>query len=257
MNTDPSLLELQRAFSKSALNADNSMIAPWITPGGLSTDARLRIYRNIVFNTLTGALKTSYPAVLQLVGEDFFEGAAARYIVITPSLSGNLQDYGEAFPDFLETMPEAAELPYLADVARLEWARQEAYLAAEAAPIAAEALAELSEDQLATLHLSLHPSARLFVSRYPVLNIWQFCQKDVDESLQLGEEGQQVLIWRSGRQITMSPLSPSGAEFIAGLLEGTPLGKVIGMAIERDPDFSLADHLHLLLQEGLLVGYCA
>lgn len=257
MNTAPSLLELQRAFSGTVLRADNSGLAPWVTPGRLSADARLQIYRNMVFNTLTGALETSYPAVLRLVGEEFFKGAAARYIVTVPSLSGNLQDYGAAFPDFLEAMPEAAGLPYLGDVARLEWMRQEAYLAAETAPIAAEILAKLDEKDLAACRLALHPSVRLLTSRYPVLAIWQFCLEEAKEPLQLEEKGQQVLIWRAGWQIAMRPLTHAESEFIAGLLAEEPFGEVIGLPMTLDPDFSLAEQLQLLLQEDLLVGLYA
>ncbi|SMF23138.1 HvfC/BufC N-terminal domain-containing protein [Pseudogulbenkiania subflava] len=254
MTTAPSLLELQRAFSRSVFTGDPAGIAPWVAPHGLTADERLQIYRNMVFNTLGSALKTSYPSVLRLVGEDCFDGVAARYIAAVPSQSSNLQDYGAAFPDFLAAIPETAELPYLADIARLEWARQLAYLAAEATPLAPGRLTERSEDELARTVFVLHPSVHLIDSRYPILDIWRFCQEaDSQDRLQLGGHGQTVLLWRSDTQIAMQTILPGGGCFIAGLLLGMPLGMVIDKAHAQDPAFDLAAHLHLLLQNGLLI----
>ena len=49
-----------------------------------------------------------------------------------PSRSGDLNDYGEDFADFLADYPHARELSYLPDVARLEWLVQIVYYAADA-----------------------------------------------------------------------------------------------------------------------------
>ncbi|MBI3144891.1 MAG: putative DNA-binding domain-containing protein [Pseudogulbenkiania sp.] len=255
MTTAPSLLELQRAFSRNVFADDKVGLESWVEPQGLTAGERLQIYRNMVFNTLSGALKTSYPSVLCLVGADCFDGAAARYIAAVPSRSGNLQDFGEAFPDFLATMPETVELPYLADVARLEWARQESYLAAEARPIAPECLTSLGEEGLAGSVFALHPSVRLIDSHYPVLDIWRFCQEENHDYLRLGEHGQAVLVWRKGTQIVMQAISSSSCQFITGLLAGMPLGAAIGSAGAHDPRFDLSVNLHLLLQNDLLVDF--
>lgn len=255
MTTAPSLLELQRAFSLSVFAGDTAELEPWVEPHGLAAGERLQIYRNMVFNTLSGALKTSYPSVLRLVGTDCFDGAAARYIAAVPSLSGNLQEFGEAFPNFLATMLETVELPYLADVARLEWARQESYLAAEARPIPLESLTSLEEEELARTVFALHPSVHLIDSRYPVLDIWHFCQEENQDYLRLGEQGQAVLVWRKGTQIVMQAISSCSCQFITGLLAEMPLGATIGSAGAEDPRFDLSENLSLLLQNDLLVGF--
>jgi len=111
------------------LDEESSVISAWVLGNGLTPKARLRIYRNIVHNNHAAALRTAYPVVLKLVGEDFFENAAARYLRDYPTRSGNLQDYGSNYAEFLAKMPEASGLAYLPDVAQLEWARQESYLA--------------------------------------------------------------------------------------------------------------------------------
>ncbi|MGH8281337.1 MAG: HvfC/BufC family peptide modification chaperone [Gammaproteobacteria bacterium] len=177
MNTAPSLHELQTGFTGWMLGQQDAALPGAVAGNGLTPEMRLQVYRNIVFNNLTAALRTAYPAVLKLVGEEFFEGAAARYIRDYPSASGNLQDFGAQFADCLTSMPEAAGLPWLADMARLEWARQLAYLAADGQALAPAALAAISDSKQGDLRLGLHPGVRLLESNHPLLDIWDFCQR--------------------------------------------------------------------------------
>ncbi|MGH8320535.1 MAG: HvfC/BufC family peptide modification chaperone, partial [Gammaproteobacteria bacterium] len=170
MNTAPSLHKLQTGFARWMLGERGLPLPETVAGNGLDSEARLQIYRNIIFNNLTAALRTAYPAVLKLVGEDFFSGVAARFIRDYPSSSGNLQDFGAAFPECLAAIPEVAALPYLADVARLEWARQQAYLAADAEPLDPYALGTVPDDRQGALRLTLHPSVRLLESPYPILD---------------------------------------------------------------------------------------
>ena len=79
---------------------------------------------------------------------------------------------------FLASYPPARELGYLPDVARLEWAIDQANIAADAAPFDLSALASVAPDALGEMRFQLHPSARLIASPYPVLRIWQVNQPE-------------------------------------------------------------------------------
>jgi hypothetical protein len=87
---------------------------------------RIAIYRRTVFANYRNALAATYPVVKRLVGAPFFNTAVDSYVHAHPSASGDLNVYGDAFGDFLAAYPHAANLPYLPDVARLEWAIDEA-----------------------------------------------------------------------------------------------------------------------------------
>lgn len=254
MSAAPSLPELQQEFAAAVLGTDTAL-AEWVAGNGLAPEARLQIYRNIVFNNLSAALRTAYPAVVKLVGEDFFDAAAARYIRDYPSPSGNLQDYGARFPELLAALPEAAALAYLADVARLEWARQESYLAAEAAALDVTALAGIPDKQLDALRLLPHPSLRLVESAHPIWDIWRFCQESAPQQLTLSGEGQALLIWRETRQLVMQPVTGGQRRFVAGLLRGAALAEAHENALNIEPHFDLGAGLHALLQAGLITGY--
>ncbi|MDE2070974.1 MAG: putative DNA-binding domain-containing protein [Gammaproteobacteria bacterium] len=253
MRAAPSLPELQQRFADALLGAD-TVPGDWIAGHDLDPQARIQIYRNLVFNNHAAALRTAYPVVLKLVGEDFFDAAAARYLRDRGSASGNLQDYGADFPDFLAHMPEAAGLTYLPDVARVEWARQECYLAADTAPLDPAVLTDMPEDDLTKLKLTLHPSVRLVVSDHPIWDIWIFCQQTAAEHLNPASEGQTVLIWRDGHQLAMQPATNAQREFIAALLAGEAHAAAQAGAFSAAPDFDLAACLHWLLQTGLITG---
>jgi len=252
MHNTPSLPELQRQFAAAMLGDESSPLSAWVLGKGLTPEARLQIYRNIVFNNHSAALGTAYPAVQTLVGEEFFEGAAARYLRDCPTRSGNLQDYGATFPEFLAQLPQAAGLDYLPDVARLEWARQESYLAADAESISVTALAAVTEPDC--LRLQLHPSLRRVSSSHPVLDIWRFCQQTAAEHLQLSGKPQRVLVWRDANQIAMQEVDAGCHALLAALLLGTPLAAAHEDALRAAKAFDLSACLHWLFTTGLVTG---
>ena len=71
------LAEMQRDFAQAVLTGQTSGQA--FAPGAVSADAALRIHRNTVMGALTGALRLTYPTVDALVGESFFDQAAAAF----------------------------------------------------------------------------------------------------------------------------------------------------------------------------------
>ena len=131
----PGLRELQLGFAAAVLDDAGDGFARHIRAAGLTGARRLQIYRNNVALNLTGALEAAYPVVRRLVGEEFFRYAAARYIARHPSRSGDLHEFGESFPAFLETFGPVAGLVYLPDVARLEWAIHQVFHAASHPPL--------------------------------------------------------------------------------------------------------------------------
>ncbi|HET7396129.1 MAG TPA: DNA-binding domain-containing protein [Gammaproteobacteria bacterium] len=255
MTTAPPLHKLQRDFMAWVLGDASSGAVDSVRGNGLAPDARLGIYRNIVFSNLTATLTTDYPVVKALVGEAFFENAATRYIRDEPSRSGNLQDYGAGFPEFLARLPEAASLPYLADAARLEWARQESLLAADAAPLDPTRLMDVPETKQDALRLQLHPSLRLVDSAHPILDIWLFCQEQQDEGLKLDGSGQSVMLWRSEDRIAMRAIGTGMHALLRAMQNGETLSTAHAAAIAADENFDFEAALQGLFSDALITGY--
>ena len=94
-------------------------------PARHPADAGRAVYRASVLSNFRAALAATYPVVRRLVGEAFFDEAARRFALANASRSGDLNEYGTEFPEFLAVYPHAASMAYLPDLARLEWARHE------------------------------------------------------------------------------------------------------------------------------------
>ncbi|MBS0212041.1 MAG: putative DNA-binding domain-containing protein [Proteobacteria bacterium] len=257
MHTAGSLLDLQRDLLAAVYDEDGAKAAAAVAGNGLDPATRLRIYRNSGAQIHAEALRAAYPAVLALVGEGFFAQCADRYRMCHPSRSGNLQAFGAHFAEFLELLPETNGLTYLGDVARLEWARQQAALAPDARSMTAVeiecALAAIGVD----VHIALHPSTRGLASVHPVLTIWQYAMQPQSERLQLPTGGEQVVLWRSGSEVAMTSIAAASFACIDALAHGSTLEAAHAAARRTDPSFDLTECIAGLANNGLIAEFTA
>ena len=135
------LPELQRLFLAALLDRERSAaLLPLLRQGRAPGVAqRIQIYRNNLFESLSDALRAVFPALAQLVGEDFFRQLTRRFIRAHPLRQAQLHDFGRELPAWLASLPMAADWPYLPDLAALEWAWHEVYHEADAVPLRPEA----------------------------------------------------------------------------------------------------------------------
>jgi hypothetical protein len=161
MNTHaPTLADLQQAI-RASLHGTANDAATWIVSDGFLPDARLAIYRNTMTAVLVNALRLAFPAVQSLLGAACFEGAARRFVDVAPPDSAWLDEYGAALPAFLAALPETRSIPYLADVAQLEWHVNSVLHAPDAPTLNLARLASLDEAALGRLRLRAHPAVRI------------------------------------------------------------------------------------------------
>jgi hypothetical protein len=227
----------------------------YIKADGIAATDRIAIYRNNVFTNYREALKAVYPVVEKLVGEQFFRQTADGYIRAYPSLSGDLNSYGGNFSQFLAAFEPAKQLPYLPDVARLEWLMELVFHASDCTPMALAKLAAVPQSQYDELRFMLHPASQLFQSNYPIARIWQVNQPDwqgdcvVD--LQLG--GCQLLICRDNFSVVLKPLSLDEYTMLSRLAVGDNIATAFNKALALEPDLDLGAFLQRMVREDILV----
>lgn len=247
-------IQREGAFAKAVLDADARVPAALAGRDGRRPVRRFAVYRNNVYAGLVNALAGRFPATLKLVGEEFFRAMAREYVEKTPPRSAVLLHYGGDFPDFIGAFPPASAVPYLADVARLEWAWHVAYHAADAEPLSQEALAALvtrAED----VRFVFHPSARLVRSAYPVITIWELTARDGEnEPGRLPASGEDALVVRPALQVTVRRLPAGGAIFAEALVAGETLADAAAAALAVEPEFDLAANLAGLMRSGAFIG---
>jgi len=221
----PPLRDIQEAFHAAIFQNDTRLNNQITERNGLSGETRLNIYRSSVLGIQTDALAAVYPVIQQLVGEPFFRTIGRDYLRKHPSPSGDLHELGAQMPGFLARLAAVSELPYLADVAHLEWAWHRVFHAANDTDMDLQALANIPADEQAEIIFSLRNGARLLESDYPVHRIWEVNQKEYanNETIDLAEGGVHLLIWRNGFELRIDPLEEAESQFLHGIKEGLPL----------------------------------
>jgi hypothetical protein len=215
---------------------------------------RFSVYRNNVIGGLINALHARFPVCLRLVGEDFFDQMAWHYVRASLPQSPIMSDYGGDLADFIPTFEPAQELPYLADVARLEYAMGRAYHAADAAPLTRDFMRSLPGDLLEGAAASLHPSVQIVPSKYPIVSIWrENASLEEPTELELGG-AEDALVVRPRLEVTAHVLPVGGYAFAKVLGDGGKFREAIDAAMRVAVDFDLTECLRVLLASDAFIA---
>lgn len=226
----PSLPDLQRVFASALQHADPTLVttAVFRDPPERAL-GRLAIYRGNVHANSTKALATAYPVVRKIVGEPFFEAMAREYARARPSRSGDLSRHGEHLPDFLETFPHTAELPYLPDVARMEWLVHRAHFAEDAPRFDASSVARLPPESFPDLRPQLVASCALLESAWPLGYLWTIHQDDYAGAFEIDLHAgpDRVLVHRPLWLAQVTSIPPGDFRFLSSAARGETLGAAL------------------------------
>jgi hypothetical protein len=247
---------MQEDVRRALLGQGDEAAAAAVVEDGLTAAGRLAIYRHHVFTTLTAALQATFPVVCRLVDERFFAYAAHHYIREHPPAGPCLFEYGATFAAFLARFEPCRALPYLADVARLEWAMNAALHAPDHAPLARGALPALALEVTGEEVFSLDPSLSLITSPWPIHAIWRANQPEADEAraIDLGTGGVWLEVRRHGDDVGFRGLDPGTFVFRRALAGGRRLADAVEEVMAADSSFDLAEAFAALLRDDLLTG---
>lgn len=242
----PLLPDLQREFASSLQQVGHAAAAAAMFRGPPERAlARLAIYRGNVHANCTKALASAFPVVRKIVGEEFFQAMAREYAWARPSQSGDLNRYGEHLPEFLESFPHNADLPYLPHVAGMEWLAHRAHFAEDAPPFDASSLARLPPEKFLVLRPKLAPACALLESAWPLGRIWTIHQDDYRGAFEidLKDGPDRILVHRPRWRAQVLSLAPGDFRFLNSASRGETLGAALeagAAAAGFDPSTALA-----------------
>lgn len=260
MQPEPGL-DFAADFASALL--DPALAAPRAIAGreGRPPGRRYDVYRNNVTVSLIAALAAIYPAVQRITGPDFFRAMARSHVRSSPPSSPLLFEYGRDFPSFIATYEYARQLPWLADVARIERAWLDAYHAADAAPLVPAQLAAVDAERLGELVFGPHPATRLVRSDYAAATIFAANRTDAAVPRIDASTAEDALITRPDVEVVVRHLPPGGAVFVEQLIAGRPLGEAASAAQDASADFDIAANIAGLIEAGAFTslswGNCA
>jgi hypothetical protein len=246
------LQAFQDAFAAALAERTAVPIAAWL-PDDAAEPAGLAVYRNTIAKGCVDALAANFPTVASLVGEEWFNAAAALFARQHPPRRAALLAYGEGFADWLERFPPAAGLPYLPAVARLDRLWTTVLFAPEAEPLGAEAFA-IDPQALAAARATLHPSLACagFDSGLP--GLWLAARQPDPGEMELRPESQAILIVRPADAVHSRLLDAAGLAFLTAVRDGAALGEAIIAAARADPLADLASLFAALIADGVFSG---
>jgi uncharacterized protein len=246
---------LQAAFAAALVDPGRaSALAPALARNDARSLGRLALYRGNLNAACERALANAYPVVRALVGDEFFNGLAREYGRAHPSVSGDLNRFGARFAEFVGSFEHAQSLPYLGDVAALEWSVHIAHCAADAAGLPRERISALSPDELLAARFALHPACAWLRSPFPVASIWLAHQPQGMVALPecLGR-CELALVVRPCWRVQVLLSSPGELAALARLSEGVDLEDAITAGLRAEPGFAFPKALVRWLDYAVLV----
>jgi len=242
------LSRFQDDFAQSLLAAPDAMLL-----GALALQPGFSVYRNTVMKGCIDALQANFPAVLKLVGEEWFRAVAALHVRAQPPSDARMLQYGRNFPEFLRNFPPAAELPYLVGVAQLDRFWTQAHAARHVDALTPAELAGLSLAQWGDLVLAPHPAAHwAWFGEQPIYTLWR---RNRQEQPLDGEEdlvwcGEGALVTRPAGQVQWTALDAAGCAFLDACRSGQPVAQAAADALACDAQVELSQLMASLLAAG-------
>ncbi len=248
------LAQLQRAFLAALQGVEDASTPALLRRLPLEPAHGMTIYREHAQAAVHDALAAGYPVVRRLVGDAFFAEMARRYGAAHPSHSGDLHARGERFCAFIATDPPAAQLPYLSEMARLEWACEESLRAADVPPLDRAGLRRVAPQRHGELRLTLHPSVRLLPCAHAVAAIWHANQPGRDGACAPDAGPETILVWREGARVRVRPIDAGEHAFLDALRRGETLEAAVALLGSAATAF-LAPALARYAAEGVVAGW--
>lgn len=209
------LENLQQNFVGHIFNRGNLLALDNLGYSKQEALARLNIYRNNVFGSFEEVLSAIFEVTKKNIGEEKFSKLVEKYSLKHCSKSGNLDEFGDEFPNFIKRIKPT----FLSDLASLELFYHLAYFAADAEPFKVEEFQKIAPENFQNLSFVLHPSCFLFKSKFKIFSIW----KNNKKSKITTKESEFLLIERALGKVQVHKLSQAEFIFLDNLNSGKKL----------------------------------
>lgn len=245
----PALRDLQALFWR-ALNGslDPALEAAVVSTPTLPAAARLGIYAGMYMGRLRDVLAEDFEHTAAALGAERFAATAQSYLAAHPSEHPSVRHLGRHLADFLASNPPAGAPPWLADLARLEWARVEVFDAPDETPIDLDDLSRVPADGWPGLVLVPIAALEVLESAWPVHQAWR-------AGGDLAPAPTSLRVWRQGGVVYHAAMDHLEREALARLHSGEPFGEICEALTDLEPDRAAEEAGALLarwVEDGLV-----
>ena len=256
------LAGLQRAFAARVLTGDDAILAHVNDSSCEQRTVLMHVYEHAYGARLAEILEGDFEKLHAALGQDAFLEMAAGYVAASPSRHPNARYLGQHLPAFLAETSPWRETPWLAELAALEWAMGEVFVAEDPPRMAIEAMAALHPQDWPYLRFHMASDARRIETAQGGPEAWLALEVDTDPNpaaAKVADTPQSWLVWRQDAQANFRAFEPpeawaydqagQGARF-ADLCEG-----LIEWTSAEQAATLMAGYLHHWITAGLISGY--
>lgn len=252
--------EFQQVILRSAqesAQAVNPSVPLQLTQQGPTAELRLAIYHNAYRLRLTEALRSNFPALHQLLGDEDFNAAASQFLQHNPPTTASIRWFGDALPGWLSQQKPYAELPAIAELAQFEWALRHALDAANASTVTPDDLQRVPPERWADLHFTLHPSVTLLNLQWNAIAVWQALTNDQVPPDPAPAPGYWLVYRQENLMNAWRSLDPQELEGLTRITSGQSFGDLCEYLYTQreDPELAIntaASWLRSWSEQGLL-----
>ena len=187
----------------------------------LTSKARIEVYAEMYWLRMRDVLRDAFPTVRSALGDETFDALVADFLREHPSTHPSLDQLGRPFPSFLR-----AASPRWADVAAVEWARAESFIALDGPVVSFAQLQAHPPETWPELSLQAHPAVRvlsLATDPLPALR----AKRDGAAIPEPVDAPVEVVTWRNGFVAFHAQVSVQEAAALRQLVEGAPLTELL------------------------------
>lgn len=252
------LQQLQTQFLQTLQQPLADNVIDWVAPNAtLSADQQLNIYRNNVSATKIKALANCFEVCHALVGEACFNVTAKDYIALVHADNVPLHEYGHRFATFLSCFEPLKTIPYLSDIAKLEWAYHMALHSPYAPLFDASTLAVISEDDYGKLRFRTASSSQILSSTHPVLLIWQYHQDGTihHTPIQMEVGDYRYYLYKRGWEIFIEPITAGQYRFLEALGNTSTFEAACTHCLQAYPEMDIAQLLAQATSKGWISDF--
>ena len=251
------LRQLQEDFQGYLLTLDKRMHLHVHDNAQVSAEERLAIYANAYRLRLLEALGTDYPGLHTVLGDDEFDAMGRAYIAAHPSPYFSLRWFGDRMSESLRTTAPYEKYPVFTEMAAFEWAKSDAFDAADSAVASINDMAAIPHDAWPGLRFVPHPSLRHLDLRWNVPTVWKEIEAGREPPV-LEESDYPIgwLVWRQDLLTYFRSLNVDEAWALDALLRGETFAAMCEGLTEWIDAQNVAVHaaglLKLWLTDGLI-----
>lgn len=219
---------------------------------GVEPRRRLEVYCNAYWIRLIDALASEYPKITAALGRPRFVSLCRAYLAAHPTSRPSLRDAGEHLPAFLARGGFAGAPSYLADLARLERARTDAFDGPDAPALTRADLGALPPESIAFLRLPLVPTGSILTLGSIADEVWAAIEAETDLPADPPEpvSARRVLVWRRDTMVIHRVLDADEAQVLSALADGASFAEACEVLVEREDAAERALQIILTALDG-------